>query len=393
FNMLPSLLARAIEKAPGWANHLRDVDVEHVTSRNALARLPVMRKFLLKDMQAANLPLGGFQTADFRLLNRVFMSPGPIFEPEGRGANWWRSARALFSAGFREDDIIMNTFAYHLTPGAWIVDSGARELGCTVIPAGPDNTTQHLEVIALLKPTAYVGVPDYLRTLLDMATVSGKDTSSLKRALVSGGTLLPALRKEYLDRKISVFQFYATADAGMIAYESDALEGMIVDEGVLLEIVRPGSGDPLPPGEVGEVLVTTFNRDYPMIRLATGDLSAILPGVSSCGRTNTRIKGWMGRVDQVVKVKGVLIHPQQIAKMTETFPQLGRLRLVIGRDGKQDMMVLKVEALNHEQQLAERIASMLEELTGIIGAVQLVPPKTLPNDGRIIDDERAQDIL
>ena len=388
FNMLPSLLTRTLKEAPGWASHLKDIDPVSVTSREALAKLPVMRKFSLKDVQAAAPPLGGFSTADLKSLNRVFMSPGPIFEPEGHAQDWWRSARALFAAGFRAGDVAMNTFAYHLTPGAWIVDAGARALGCTVIPAGPDNMEQHVEVIAHLKPTAYVGVPDYLKVLLDKAAEAGKDTSSIKRALVSGGALLPALRQDYLDRDISVFQVYATADAGTIAYESEALDGMIVDEGVLLEIVRPGTNDPLPPGEVGEVVVTTFNRDYPMIRLATGDLSAVLTGTSPCGRTNTRIRGWMGRADQAVKVSGIFVHPQQIAKVAERFPQLGRLRLVIGRDGTQDLMVLKAEALHHEQQLAEEIAHTLETITQIKGAVQLVPPEILANDGKIIDDTR-----
>ncbi|MEN2495002.1 MAG: Phenylacetate-coenzyme A ligase [Hyphomicrobiaceae bacterium hypho_1] len=392
FNMLPSLLARTIREAPGWASHLKGLDPSSVTSREALAKLPVMRKFSLKDMQALTPPLGGFPTSDLKSLNRVFMSPGPIFEPEGHGTDWWRSARALFSAGFRKGDVVMNTFAYHLTPGAWIVDAGARALGCTVIPAGPENTEQHVEVIAHLQPTAYVGVPNYLKILLDKAADAGKDTSSLQRALVSGGALLPSLRQEYLDRKIFVFQVYATADAGMIAYESEALEGMIVDEGVLLEIVRPGTGDPLPPGEVGEVLVTTFNRDYPMIRLATGDLSAVLPGMSPCGRTNMRIRGWMGRANQVVKVKGFLIHAQHVAKIAKRFPQLGRLRLVVGRDGTQDTMVLKAEAIHYEQQLAEKIAKALEKITQVVGAVQLVPPKTLPNDGIVVDDERRDHV-
>ncbi len=389
FNMLPGLLARTLREAPGWASHLKGIDPASVTSREALAKLPVMRKFSLKDIQASDPPLGGFPTTNLMSLNRVFMSPGPIFEPEGHGEDWWRSARALFSAGFRAGDIVMNTFAYHLTPGAWIVDAGARALGCTVIPAGPDNTEQHLEVMAHLKPTAYVGVPDYLKILLDKAAEASKDTSSLTRALVSGGALLPELRQEYLNRDISAFQVYATADAGTIAYESEALEGMIVDEGLILEIVRPGTGDPLPPGEVGEVVVTTFNRDYPMIRLATGDLSAVLPGLSPCGRTNTRIRGWMGHADQAAKVKDVFVHPQQIAWVSDRFPQLGRLRLMISLDDGQDIVVLKAEALHHEQQLAEDIAGTFGTITQVRCAVQLVPPETLPNDGKIIDDIRS----
>ncbi|MEO0810163.1 MAG: AMP-binding protein [Pseudomonadota bacterium] len=388
FNMLPGFLARTVETADGWAKHLQGIDPQSVTSRAALAQLPVIRKASLRAVQAAAPPLGGLTTSDFRSFKRVFMSPGPIFEPEGHGEDWWRSARALCSAGFRSGDIVLNTFAYHLTPGAWIVDAGARALGCTVIPAGPDHTEQQLEAIAHLKPTAFVGVPDYLKFLLDKAAQAGKDTSSLKRGLVSGGALYPSLRQEYFDRGISVFQVYATAEAGHIAYESEALEGMIVDEGVLLEIVRPGTGDPLPPGEVGEVVVTTFNRDYPMIRLATGDLSTVLPGISPCGRTNMRIRGWMGRADQATKIKGTFVHPGQIARISDLYPQLGRVRLVVGRDRTQDTMILKAEALNHEYGLVEEIAATLFEITKLKGAVQLVPPDTLPNDGRVIEDER-----
>jgi phenylacetate-CoA ligase len=388
FNMLPGFLSRVVETAPGWAKHLASVDPGQVTSREALAKLPVIRKSALKELQAAAPPLGGFATSELRALSRVFMSPGPIFEPEGRSEDWWRSARAFYAAGFRAGDIVHNTFAYHLTPGAWIVDAGARALGCTVIPAGPGNTEQQLEAIAHLRPTAYVGVPDYLKILLDKAAEAGRDASSIKRALVSGGALFPSLRQEYLDRGIATFQVYATADAGNIAYESEALEGMIVDEGVILEIVRPGTGDPVPDGEVGEVVVTTFNRDYPMIRLATGDLSAVLPGTSPCGRTNTRIKGWMGRADQTTKVKGMFVHPEQVAKVAERHPELGRVRLVVGRDGEQDTMVLKVEAVNHDAALAEAVARTLQDVTKLKGAVQLAPPDTLPNDGKVIDDER-----
>ncbi|MGI9424236.1 MAG: phenylacetate--CoA ligase family protein [Hyphomicrobiaceae bacterium] len=388
FNMMPGFLARAMDNAPGWAAHLNGVDPRLVTSRTELAKLPVIRKSALKDLQAASPPFGGFATSEAGALGRIFMSPGPIFEPEGRGEDWWRSARGFYAAGFRAGDIVHNTFAYHLTPGAWIVDAGVRALGCTVIPAGPGNTEQQLEAISRLRPTAYCGVPDYLKILLDKAIEAGKDASSIKRALVSGGPLFPSLRKEYLDRGLTVFQFYGTADAGNIAYESSALEGMIVDEGVVLEIVRPGTGDPVPEGEVGEVVVTTFNRDYPMIRLGTGDLSAVLPGQSPCGRTNMRIKGWMGRADQTTKVKGMFVHPEQVAKVAEQHPELGRVRLVVTRDGEQDMMVLKAEAVNHDAALAEAIASTLQAVTKLKGAVQLAVPDTLPNDGMVIADER-----
>jgi phenylacetate-CoA ligase len=389
FGLLPGIIARAKELAPGWAAHLKDIDPQDVSSRAALARLPVFRKAALKELQAHKPPFGGFATSDTVALGRVFMSPGPIFEPEGRTEDWWRSARALYAAGFRAGDVVHNTFAYHLTPGGWILDAGARALGCSVIPAGPGNTEQQLEAIAHLRPSAYTGVPDYLKILLDKADAAGRDVSSIKRGLVSGGALFPSLRQEYRDRGISVFQVYATADAGSIAYESEALEGMIVDEGVIVEIVRPGTGDPLPDGEVGEVVVTTFNRDYPMIRLATGDLSAVLPGHSPCGRTNLRIKGWMGRADQTTKVKGMFVHPEQIAKISAKHPELGRLRLVIGREGEQDTMVLKAESVNHDPALVSAIAATLQDLTKLKGAVQLTTPDTLPNDGKVIDDVRS----
>jgi len=389
FGMLPSLIARAKELAPGWAAHLNGVEPAEVVSREALAKLPIFRKAALKELQAARPPFGGFATSDAAALGRIFMSPGPIFEPEGRTEDWWRSARSLHAAGFRAGDIVHNTFAYHLTPGGWIVDAGARAIGCAVIPAGPGNTEQQLDAIAHLRPTAYIGVPDYLKILLDKAVEAGRDTSSIKRALVSGGALFPSLRQEYLERGISVFQVYATADAGSIAYESEALEGMIVDEGLIVEIVRPGTGEPVAEGEVGEVVVTTFNRDYPMIRLATGDLSAVLAGTSPCGRTNMRIKGWMGRADQTTKVKGMFVHPEQVAKISERHPELGRVRLVVGREGEQDTMVLKAESVNHDPTLVAAIAQTLQDVTKLKGAVQLTAPDSLPNDGMVIADERT----
>src|SRR5262245_29550730 len=292
FNLLPDLVRHAMTHAPGWAAHLKGVDAAAVISRQSLAKLPVLRKSALKDLQAKDPPFGGFATAPAGVLGRVFMSPGPIFEPGGRGEDWWRTARALYAAGIRKGDIVHNTFAYHLPPGGWILDAGARALGCTVIAAGPGNTEQQLDVIKCLKPNVYVGVPDYLKILLDKAKEAGRDASCFERALVGGGALFPSLRSEYRERGIDTYQTYATADVGIIAYESPALEGMIVDEGVIVEIVRPGTNDPVPDEEVGEVVVTTFNRDYPMIRFGTGDLSAVLPGPSPCGRTHMRLQGW-----------------------------------------------------------------------------------------------------
>jgi phenylacetate-CoA ligase len=388
FALLPDFVRKAVEKAPGWAGHLQNVDPASVSSREALARLPILRKASLKDLQAARPPFGGFAASETSSVGRIFMSPGPIFEPEGLGEDWWRTARALYAAGFRRGDIVHNTFAYHLTPGGWILDAGARALGCTVVAAGPGNTEQQLEAIQHLKPSAYVGVPDYLKILLDKAKESRKDASSFKKALVGGGALFPSLRAEYKQRGIATYQTYATADLGIIAYESQALEGMIVDEGVILEIVRPGTGDPLPDGEVGEVVVTTFNRDYPMIRLATGDLSAVLPGVSPCGRTNVRIKGWLGRADQTTKVKGMFVHPEQIAEIARRHPELGRVRLVVGRSGEQDTMTLRAESPGSGADLASVLASDLQALTKLKGEVEIVAPGSLPNDGLVIADER-----
>ena len=389
FNLLPDLLRLAIANAPGWAEHLAGVDAASVTSRKAFAKVPVLKKSGLKDLQTKRPPYAGLATAAPGALARVFMSPGPIFEPEGYGEDWWRSARSLFAAGIRKGDIVHNTFAYHLTPGGWILDAGARALGCAVIAAGPGNTEQQLEVIERLRPTAYIGVPDYLKILLDKAKETGKDATSFKKALVGGGALFPSLRAEYKQRGIDTFQTYATADLGVIAYESPALEGMIVDEGVIVEIVRPGTGDPLAPGEVGEVVVTTFNRDYPMIRLATGDLSAVLPGVSPCGRTNMRIKGWMGRADQTTKVKGMFVHPEQIAELAKRHGELGRLRLVVARKGEQDTMTLRAEAASRDAGLQAKIAETLQAITKLKGEVELVAPGSLPNDGKVIADERT----
>ena len=392
--LLPDLIRRATARAPGWAAHLAGVDPAAVTSREALAKLPVLRKGVLKDLQAKRRPLGGFAAATPAEIARLFMSPGPIFEPEGQASDWWRMARTLYAAGIRPGDIVHNTFSYHLTPGGWIIDSGARALGCTVIAAGPGNTEQQLEVIEALRPTAYAGVPDYLKILLDKGREMKRDTSSIKRALVSGGALFPSLRAEYKERGIATFQCYATADLGIVSYESPApdgsVEGMIVDEGVLVEIVRPGTGDPVPDGEVGEIVVTAFNRDYPMIRFGTGDMSAVLAGQSPCGRTNMRLKGWLGRADQTTKVKGMFVHPEQVAEVAKRHPGLGRVRLVVGRQGEQDTMRIKVEATaGADAGLAQRIAETVQAVTKLKSEVEIVPPGSLPNDGKVIADERT----
>ena len=386
FARLPAQIARATS-APGWGKHLAGVDPKSVTSRAALAKLPLLRKSALLGLQKETPPFGGFNVTPPGKSRRLFMSPGPIFEPEGHGGDY-NASRALFAAGIRAGDIVHNCFSYHLTPGAFILEAGAHALGCAVIPGGVGNTEAQLDAIAQLKPTAYVGTPDFLKILLDAAQKAGKDASSIKRGLVSGAALPPSLRKELGERGVAVKQCYAVAEAGVISYESDVLEGMILNEDMILEIVRPGTGDPVAEGEVGEVVVTTFNPDYPMIRLATGDLSAVLAGASPCGRTNTRIKGWMGRADQTTKVKGMFVRPEQIAELCKRHPELTRVRLAVTRDGEQDAMTLHAECATPNDGFEQTIAETLQSVTKLKGAVKLVPLGSLPNDGKVIADER-----
>src|ERR1700730_13960103 len=387
FARLPDVIARAMS-APGWAEHLKGVDPKAVTSRAALARLPLLRKSDLPALQKAMPPFGGLAVTPPGKLKRLLMSPGPIFEPEGHDTDAWGAARALYAAGFRLGDIVHNSFSYHLTPGGHIMDAGAQALGCAVIPAGVGNTEQQIEAIAHLKPSGYAGTPDFLKILLDAAAKAGKDVSSLKRGLVSGAALPSSLRQELASRGVKVLQCYATAERGIIAYESAAREGLIVNEDLLLEIVRPGTGDPLPPGEVGEVVVTSFNPDYPMIRLATGAHSAVMPGSSPCGRTNMRVAGWMGRADQTTKIKGMFVHPQQLAEMSQRHPQLGWLRLIVKRANEQDAMTLMAEAAAPAEALRTAVAATLNAVTKLRGEVQFAAPGSLPNDGKIIADER-----
>jgi len=387
FARLGELIACAMT-APGWAKHLEGIDPKSVTSRASLTKLPVMRKSDLAALQKAHPPFGGLNTTAPGRVRRLLMSPGPIFEPEGEGADWWGAARAVYAAGFRAGHIVHNSFAYHLTPGGFILESGAHALGCAVIPGGVGNTEQQLDAIAHYRPQGYVGTPDFLKILLDTAQSAGKDASSIKRALVSGAALPASLRQELGHRGVAVLQCYATAELGVIAYESDARDGIIVNETVIVEIVRPGTGDPVPEGEVGEVVVTSFNPDYPMIRFGTGDLSAVMPGVSSCGRTNARLRGWMGRADQTAKVKGMFVHPKQIAELASRHPELKRLRLVVGRDAEQDSMTLLAESSTSDAALESAIAANLQSITKLKGIVKLVAPGSLPNDGKIISDER-----
>ena len=384
---LPSLIAFAKVYAPAWAELLGGVDAEAVNTRDALAKLPVVRKNELTERQQAARPFGGFVGEWRGRVGRVFSSPGPIYEPEGRGADYWRTARAMFAAGFRAGDLVHNSFSYHMTPGAWIMEAGVHALGGTVFPGGVGQTEQQLQAMADLHPDAYVGTPSFLKILLEKADELQIDVSSLKKALVSGEAFPPSLRDALAARGVNAFQTYATADLGVIAYESAAREGLIADEGVIVEIVRPGTGDPVPEGEVGEVVVTAFNRDYPLIRFGTGDLSAVLPGASPCGRTALRIKGWMGRADQTTKIKGMFVHPKQIADVVKRHPQLGRVRLVVDNASGQDRMTLNCEAAG-DPALGEAIVASLRDITKLRGEVQFCGAGQLPNDGKVIEDVR-----
>jgi phenylacetate-CoA ligase len=375
-------------QAPGWAKHLAGVHPRAITSRASLAKLPILRKADLPALQKSAPPFGGLNVVAPGRARRLLMSPGPIFEPEGQSEDFCGTARALFAAGVRSGDIVHNSFSYHLTPGGWMLEGGAHALGCAVIPGGVGNTEQQVEAIAHFRASAYTGTPDFLKVLLDAAQKLGKDVSSLKRGLVSGAALPGSLRAELGGRGVTVLQCYAIAEAGVIAYETEALAGMVVNEHLLVEIVRPGTGDPVPDDEVGEVVVTTFNPDYPMIRLATGDLSAVLPGPSPCGRTNMRIRGWMGRADQTTKIKGMFVRPEQVADVARRHPELGRLRLTVTRAQEQDIMTLAAECVSPAGGLADAIAATLGSVTKLRGEVVLVAPGSLPNDGKVIADER-----
>ena len=386
---LPAQIAHARAAAPAFGRLLADVDPDSVTSREALATLPVTRKSELLELQKAARPFGGFSAVGWgAACRRVFASPGPLYEPEGARPDYYRLARALFAAGFRAGDLVHNTFSYHFTPAGSMMETAAHALGCTVFPAGVGQTEQQLAAIADLQPNAYVGTPSFLRILLDKADELGVRVSFTK-AFVSGEAFPPSMRDALAARGIMAFQAYATADIGLIAYETPAREGMVVDEDVLLEIVRPGTGDPVAVGEVGEVVVTTLNPDYPLIRFGTGDLSAILPGISPCGRTNTRIKGWLGRADQTTKVKGMFVHPGQVAAVLKRHPEIGRGRLVVDNPGQSDRMTLHCELAAPADGLAEAVAGSIRELTKLRGEVSFRAPGSLANDGKVIDDRRT----
>ena len=389
FRALPDFLARARGRADSVGRMLADMDLAGITDRNALAGLPVLRKSELLDQQKANRPFGGFAAADGVGMMRIFGSPGPIYEPEAHRGDYWRMARALHAAGFRSGELVHNTFSYHFTPAGAMLESGAFAVGCTVFPAGVGQTELQAQTIADLKPDGYVGTPSFLRIILEKAQELELDVSSVNKAMVSGEALPPSLRSAINDLGISVRQCYATADVGLIAYESEAQEGLIVDEGVILEIVRPGTGEPVAEGEVGEVVVTALNETYPLIRFGTGDLSAAMPGTSPCGRTNIRIKGWMGRADQTAKVKGMFVHPSQINEVIKRHPEIARARLVVQNDGRNDIMTLQCESAGGGDELAGAIAGSIRDVCKLRGSVEFAAPGTLPNDGKVIDDQRT----
>jgi phenylacetate-CoA ligase len=392
---LPRQVAHA-QSASGFARILKDVNPREVGSRAALARLPVTRKSDLKALQAAAAPLGGLNATPVDRLAKLFVSPGPIYEPEGHGRDWWRTGRALYAAGFRAGDLVANAFAYHFTPAGSMMECGALACGCTVLPAGVGQTEQQVAAIAGLRVGGYVGTPSFLKLIVEKADELKADIACLTKAMVGAEYLPPALRSALGERGIGVLQCYATADLGLVAYESRGpdgklCEGMVVDEGILLEIVRPGTGDPVAAGEVGEVVVTTFNPDYPLIRFATGDLSAVLPGASPCGRTNVRIRGWMGRADQTTKVKGMFVHPSQVAEVAKRHPEIRRARLVVDQAEGQDRMTLHCEVETAPPGLADALVASIREVTKLRGEVRLRAPGELPNDGKVIEDARKYD--
>lgn len=387
FARLPAVLAAAL-KAPAYVERLAGIDPAAITDRKALARLPILRKAELPALQKAALPFGGFVAEAPGSFGRLFTSPGPIFEPEGTATDAWGAARGLYAAGFRPGDIVLNTLSYHLTPGGFIMDSAARALGCAVIPAGPGNTEQQMEVISAYRPSAYAGTPDFLKILIEAADARGVDISSIRRAIVSGAAFPPSLQAWVRERGIDAYQLYATADVGVIAYETSAREGMVLNENLIVEIVRPGTGDPVPEGEVGEVVITNLDPHHPQIRLAVGDLTAVLPGQSACGRSNIRIKGWMGRADQTAKIKGMFVRPEQVAEIAKRHAEIAKLRLVVGRANEADTMTLKAEIYAEPAGLVDAVSSTLQQVTKLKGAVEILPLGALPNDGKVIADER-----
>ena len=395
---LAGQIAHAQKNSRAMAEVLQGVDATQITSRDALAKLPITRKGdLLQRQKALRAEAGsGESFGGFSALVRgpgmphIFASPGPIYEPDGATPDYWRGARSLYAAGFRSGDLVHNAFSYHMTPGAFIMESAAHAIGCTVFPAGVGQTEQQLEAIADLKPSAYLGTPSFLRILVEKAIESGRDISAIKKGLVGGEAFVPSLRDWFTERGLNVYQSYATADLGLVAYETTAREGLVLDEGVIVEIVRPGTGDLVAAGEVGEMVVSTLNPGYPLIRFATGDLSAFLPGVCPTGRTNLRIKGWMGRADQTTKIRGMFVHPKQVDEIVKRFPEVAKARLVVAGEMANDSMTLKVEtACSGPDALAQKISDAIRDVTKLRGDVELVAVGSLPNDGKVIEDARS----
>ena len=393
---LPAQVAHAKAHAPAIADSLRDVDAASVNSRAALAALPVIRKYELLERQKASRAaggnvFGGFSTLGFgQGMTRVFASPGTIYEPEGTRSDYWRMARTMFAAGFRPGELIHNCFSYHFTPAGSMMETGAHALGCTVFPGGIGQTEQQVAAMAELQPAGYIGTPSFLKIILEKAAEMGVDLPSVRKALVSGEAFPPSLRDWMTAKGVDAYQCYATADVGLIAYETAAREGLVLDEGVIVEIVRPGTGDPVPEGEVGELVITTLNPDYPLIRFGTGDLSAILPGTCPTGRTGQRIKGWMGRADQTTKIRGMFVHPGQVAEIVKRFPEVSKARLVVTGEMANDQMALHVEtgALSDDA-LKARVSEAVRDVTKLRGEVHLVAAGSLANDGKVIEDARS----
>lgn len=386
---LPRQIAHAKLATKAYAEILSEVNPAEITSMQALAELPVTRKSDLMERQAALRPFGGLATAEPGKMVRVYSSPGPVYEPEGEGPDYWRTGRAMYAAGIRSGDLIHNTLSYHFTPAGFMIESGARAIGCGVFPAGIGQTELQVNAIVDLKPNVYCGTPSFLKILIDKAAELNADISCIEKGLVGGEALPPSLRETLLTHGIEVLQFYGTADVGTIAYESESKEGLIIDEEIIIEIVIPGTGDPVAAGEVGEILVTSLSKDYPLVRFATGDMSKYLPGNSPCGRTNTRIAGWMGRADQTTKVKGMFVRPEQVAEVVKRHPQISKARLVVDREDVNDSMTLCCEVSDQSEALAETIRNSLREVCKLRGEVSFVASGELAADGKVIDDVRS----
>ena len=397
FAALPYFISEAQTKSPYFGRILKNVNGMEINSRKALSSLPVTRKSDLLDLQRESFPFGGLTTCEPGKLKRIYQSPGPIYDPEGFGDDWWGSARSLYAAGFRAGDILHNSFAYHMTPAGSILETGAAKIGCAVVPAGVGNTELQVRAIADIKPTGYAGTPSFLVTLLEKAAELGEDVTSLSKAVVGGEALPPSVRQNIADKGVNCVQIYASADLGCIGYESEACEGLIVEERLIIEIVRPGTSEIVADGEVGEVVATMFVPEYPLIRFGTGDLSAILPGISPCGRTNARLKGWMGRADQTTKVKGMFVHPSQVADVIKRHPEIIKARLIVDQREGIDVMILNCEVEGGSQlsssdsSVFQEVSSTIQSVCKLKGEVKLTDPNSLPNDGKVIDDVRKYD--